>query len=121
MTKYNSDDTYLFDLNVRVKENSIPGQYQYMIKLEHSFYINCVLARCYYRYESVIDENDEVCITTNCEPDAFKMVFERALMDKLRDDTGLFALTPNELKDHFLTESILNAARTNGYAEYEPN
>lgn len=118
---FESNDKYLYDLNVRVKDNPDPGQYQYMVKLEHSFYITNVLLRSYYRHEAVIADNGEVCITTNCEPDAFKMVFERALMDKYRDDTGIFALTPNELKHDALTDAILDVAGRNAYAEYTPD
>ena len=36
---FTSDDKYLFDLDVPVKENPDPGQYQYMVKLEHSYFI----------------------------------------------------------------------------------
>lgn len=117
---FQSDDKYLFDLNVPVRDNPDFGQYQYMVKLEYSFYIESVLARSYYRYDAVIADNGEVCITTNCEPDAFKMVFERALMEKYRDETGVFALTPNEMKDDFLADSIRDVGNVKVYTTYNP-
>lgn len=117
---FTSDDKYLFDLDVPVKENPDPGQYQYMVKLEHSYFIENVLTRSYYRYDSGIADNGEVCITTNCEPDAFKMVFERALMDKRRYETGAFSLTANEIRDQELADAILNMANENVYSVYNP-
>lgn len=118
MVKYKSDDPYLFDLSVKTKENTETGEYQYMVKVEHSYFVENVLTRSYYRYDSAMSDNGEICITTNCEPDAFKMVFERALMDKRYYETGSFSLTANEIRDQELADTILSAAHETVYSVY---
>ena len=115
---YKSDDKYLYDLNVRVKRTSEPGQYEYVVKMDIFFEIERVLTRCYYRYDTVKVSEDETKITTNCEPNAFKMVYERALMDKHESETGEFALTANEQEDHILSSAILEASHKNCYTSY---
>ena len=116
---FKSDDKYLYDLNVRVKSNPNPGQYEYMVKNEFCYYIQNVLVRSYYRHEATEVSDEETLIVTNCEPDAFKMVFERAFMDKHYEETGSFALTANEVEDSALANAILEmSGNRNAYTLY---
>lgn len=41
-------------------------------------------------------------------------------MDKYRSDTGLFALTANELSHDVLADAIKNVAGKSGYVVYSP-
>ena len=119
MMKYNANDPYVFNPDVRLRTNLDTGEYQYVIEsVDLCVFVNRVLTRSYYRYEVSVEDNGEVCITTNCDPDAFKMVYERALMEKNQDETGVFTITANEEEDDLLKEEILRVAGENSYAVY---
>ena len=97
------NDPYVYDLDVPVRlgPELEPQDYAYDYAApfeELGVYIGNVLERTYHSHIGCVDDDDEsiVHFYTDCEPDAFKMVYERALMEKYYEETGRYCISKNE-------------------------